>query len=472
MNQKLLIYFKMGHTTLLCVLGFAMAACESFVQIGPPKDELSTVTVFSNEAVAESAVRGIYTSMGTQNSFAGGFGSTLSALQGLASDELVNENASYASHQENDIISTDTYVSANWTSLYYSIYLASSTIEGIRSSNLSPSVADHLEGEAKFLRAFCYFYLVTLWGDVPLVLSSDYRVNSSVARVSVDDIFDQIVADLTDAKNLLYDDYRLSAGRRTRVNLWAATALLARTYLFMGDWQKAEMEATSIINHTSLFVLEPDLNDVFLVGSHEAIFQFYPTVFGINNSREARLFLPSAFLLSLGVPPAFRVSDELFSAFELGDNRRSCWVDSVSLNEVVYRYPYKYKVYDAEDQIEFTVLLRLAEQYLIRAEARLRLGKVFGSNSAESDLNMIRSRAGLANSTASSEHQMLDAILHERRIELFGEWGHRWFDLVRTGRANEILGAIKSHWTEEDMLRPIPQAELNLNPFLVQNPGY
>ncbi len=463
------------HILLYCsgLLVLAMISCQDFVQIDPPKDELSTPTVFSSDAVAESAIRGIYSTMHLQTSFAGGSGSTLSALQGIASDELMNDLSSYADHLENSLRSTDPYVSSNWTSLYHLIYLANSAMEGVKHSDaLSAETAMRLEGEAKFFRAFCYFYLVNLWGEVPLLLSSDYRVNTAVLRASTDQVYQQIVSDLIDAQRLLPEDYSLSGGLRTRVNKWTATALLARTYLFMGDWNKAEFEATAVIGQETIFTLEPDLGDVFLVGSREAIFQFYPLGNDMNNSKEARLFLPSPFLLSLGVPPSYLTTDNLLAAFEADDKRRSSWVDSVLLNDVIYRYPGKYKIFRSDDQIEFTVLMRLAEQYLIRAEARAHLGRIIGSNSAESDVNTIRNRAGLGNTTASNESTVLDAIMHERRVELFSEWGHRWFDLVRTGRANTVLGSIKPDWTPEDMLRPIPQSELNLNPFLTQNLGY
>jgi len=112
----------------------------------------------------------------------------------------------------------------------------------------------------------------------------------------------------------------------------------------------------------------------------------------------------------------------------------------------------------------------LAEQYLIRAEARTNLGNI---NGAQEDLNIIRNRAGLDNTTASTPSELLIAILKERYVELFTEHGHRWFDLKRMGFADDILSPIKEHWQTTDILLPIPETELQMNSNLKpQNSGY
>ena len=120
------------------------------------------------------------------------------------------------------------------------------------------------------------------------------------------------------------------------------------------------------------------------------------------------------------------------------------------------------------------MVFRLGEQYLIRAEARAQQNNLAG---AISDIDMIRSRAGLPliNDTEPgiNKDNLLLAIEHERQIELFSEWGHRWLDLKRTGRAGAVLGPIKADWSSDDELYPIPQSERDKNPFLgEQNPGY
>ena len=115
------------------------------------------------------------------------------------------------------------------------------------------------------------------------------------------------------------------------------------------------------------------------------------------------------------------------------------------------------------------MVLRLAEQYLVRAEARVHLNDLDG---ALVDVNKIRNRAGLGVASGASNELVLDLIYKERRRELFAEWGHRWFDLKRTGKADAVLSVIKPGWQPTDVLFPIPQSELQNNPNMTQNPGY
>lgn len=118
---------------------------------------------------------------------------------------------------------------------------------------------------------------------------------------------------------------------------------------------------------------------------------------------------------------------------------------------------------------EHYVVLRLAEQYLTRAEARAHLNNIPG---AIDDLNLVRARAGLTGTDGNDQSSLVTDIFNERRLELFCEWGHRWFDMKRLGLADNILSPIKSDWQPTDTLYPIPFAELQSNPFLKQNAGY
>ena len=118
-------------------------------------------------------------------------------------------------------------------------------------------------------------------------------------------------------------------------------------------------------------------------------------------------------------------------------------------------------------------MFRLAEQYLIRAEARAQQNNISG---AQADLNAIRTRAGLANVTATTQTGLVTAIYHERQIELFTEFGHRWFDLKRTGQLDAVMGIAAPQkggtWASYKALIPIPASEISINPHLTQNPGY
>jgi starch-binding outer membrane protein, SusD/RagB family len=322
-------------------------------------------------------------------------------------------------------------------------------------------------GEALFLRAFIHFYLVNLFGDVPLIKTSDYRTNTNVSRTPVAQVYDGIITDLLEAKDLLPDTYP-SAGR-VRANKGAAIALLARVYLYAGDFTNAEEQSTEIISKATQYNLQTNLNEVFLRTSEEAIWQLMP---------QGDLFTSDGlkFILVAAPPIYVTLRDELYNAFEVGDLRKTHWTNSLTsdsgFSTWYYAFKYKQNLLNATGA-EYSMVLRLSEQYLIRAEARTQQGKIAGANSAVSDINVIRSRAGLPNTAAATKEELLAAIEQERRVELFTEWGHRFFDLKRTGRLDAVLSPVKPNWKTTNALLPIPQTEILLNANLKpQNPGY
>ena len=169
--------------------------------------------------------------------------------------------------------------------------------------------------------------------------------------------------------------------------------------------------------------------------------------------------------------PTYLLRPELLNDFESGDLRKQYWVAVREFGGDSLYYAFKYKVYGNYAPIsESYVMLRLADQYLIRAEALAEQGNLAN---ALDDLNLVRSRAGLTELSGLSQAELLDAIYHERRIEFFCEFGNRWYDLKRTGRVDAVLGLLKPDtWQSTDALWPIPQNQINQNPALKQNPGY
>lgn len=471
------IEHRISHFFMIGLCSLMMISCESLIGIDPPRNELVMETVYEDDSSANAAIMGIYGEMIAQSGqFASGSYGSVTFLSGLSSDDFVHYTnvADRAAFNTNSLTPGNTLVTNGiWGKAYYFIHHVNAILEGVASSEmLSEGMAQQLEGEAKFIRAFSHFYLVNLFGDVPLVTTTDFRVNSEISRSPIEEVYEQIVSDLKDAQRLLPEDYTFADGERVRPNAWAATALLARTYLYMEDWANAESEAIKVINNTGLYRLEPNLNDVFLGSSEEAIWHMTSVVGGLNTN-EGFLFVlqggpPQSGMGQVAMNPA------LANAFEPGDDRRENWVNANILGPDTYYFPYKYKVvFDFQGvSDERSTVIRLAELYLIRAEARAHQGNITGANSAESDLNIIRNRANLANTTASTRPEMLDAIMQERRVELFTEWGHRWLDLKRTDQADEVLGPVKANWTSTDVLYPIPRQELENNQSLIQNPGY
>jgi len=451
--------------TFLFANALLLTSCEKFVAIDPPPTQVVSSKVFENEGTATRAIVGIYTEMiGSSNLFSS---AQTTFYPGLSADELYYYIPDLKQEfQKNEISSQVNHgilTISFWIPAYKYIYAANACIEGLNNSKtLLPEVKLKLAGEAKFIRAYCYFYLVNLFGDVPLITTTNYEVNARMPRTPKVTIYEQIINDLTDAQSSLPASY--ISIERTRPNKFTATALLARVQLYRNDWVNAESYSTAVIQ-SGLYSLVANLNNVFLKASNETIFQLQPGSSNIN-TWEGSVIIPA----SPTITPTYIITSSLLNSFEANDQRKVNWLQSRVFSNQTVHYPTKYKVYTSPTVTEYYVLLRLAEQYLIRAEARAQQNKIAES---QADINMIRSRAGLPSTTANDKASLLLEIERQRQNELFAEWGHRWFDLKRTDRANAILGALKpTTWQATDMLWPIPTQQMNLNPALTQNPGY
>lgn len=475
---------------IMLILPFSLifSNCKKMVQVGPPVTSLANNNVYNSDATAIAVMTAVYSGMSSSNLASGSLTST-SLLSELSGDELslFPGTQSYLQYYTNTLGSA-TAGGEFWNTNYPVVYITNSVIEGVTSSSaLTPAISQQLLGEAEFMRALCYFYLVNLYGDVPLVVNTNYTINSTMARTPQIKVWQQIIADLRDAQNLLSTNYlditllHNTSIDRTRPCKWAATALLARAYLYTDSFPNAEAQATAIIDNSALYNLS-GLDTVFLaseLGNNEAIWQLQPVIANENTQDGLTFILPPSGPSAQGIP--IYLSPFLMNSFESGDGRRNQWIDSVVVGPNTYYYPFKYKVNQPTSTItEYATVLRLAEQYLIRAEARAQQNNILGNNGAIADLNVIRTRAGLAGySGATDQASVLSAILHERRVELFTEWGHRWFDLKRTGSADSIMGSPGGvcqekggNWNSDWQLYPIPLYDLQSDSKLEQNLGY
>lgn len=462
MNKKfryLIIYSFLVSTQVL-----TLNSCKKFVEVSSPTDELNSDLVFADSSTAISAITGIYSEMLSGSNLFSNSATTL--YGGLSADELYFYTPSLKDEfTKNQITQANHFTIDNafWKPAYNNIYAANLAIEKLAASQqLSISLRNQLTGEAKFIRAFCYFHLVNLFGDVPLITASKYQDAATSPRTPTAEVYTQIIKDLNEAKVLLSTQY--ISPEKIRPNRWTAVALLARCYLYNDRWQEAESEATSVIASED-YMLESDLNSIFLKNNTEAIWQLMPVRPGAN-TYEALEILP----LSSFSSPTYLITSTLLNSFENGDNRKMAWIKSRVFNNDTVYFPYKYKMSNSPTLNEYYTVFRLGEQYLIRAEAELNQNKIM---EAQADINIIRNRAGLSNTTSNTEQLLKLALEKERRSELFCEWAHRWYDLKRTGRANDVLSVLKGvTWQPIDILWPIPQPEINLNPSLIQNPGY
>lgn len=444
----------------------ALASCKKYVDVPPPQDQLPAEAAFTSDETATATMVGLYSDMNGYNySFANVLASFMPAM---SADEFYYAFTSFDAFKLNSLTSDNSYVSILWSQPYSYIYHVNAVYEGVTASNsLSASVKAQLLGEAKFMRAFFYFYVVNYFGDVPLVLNTNAKINTSLPRSPVADVYAAMESDLLEAVDKLQDNYQNS--ERIRPNKAAAKALLARVYLYEKKWDKAEAMAGEVIGD-SRYGLVTDLTKAFLITSNEAIFQLAAvnTVTGAGgmNTWEGFDIVPA----SATARSYYALFDTLLNAFETGDLRKANWTRSYVVSGVTYYCPFKYRNRLINPVVEYTMVMRLAEQYLIRAEARAQQNK---TGDAIDDLDAIRHRAGLDPLDDNlSKDQVLAAVEQERRVELFSEWGHRWFDLKRTGRATAALAPVKTGWQPTDVLYPIPISAMRTNPNLKQNDGY
>ncbi|MBX2968261.1 MAG: RagB/SusD family nutrient uptake outer membrane protein [Cyclobacteriaceae bacterium] len=474
MNAIIHNHFKCRITRILLIvtLGLLISSCADFIEIDSPKTEIVSASVYNNDASAIAAIRGIYSLMVTGQSFANG---QLERYTGLSSDELQNHSLNAEQQQfffpalqaQNSVV-----LNVFWKEAYRYINNANAMLEALPASEgLSDPVRKQLEGEAKFVRAFCHFYLVNLFGDVPYIATSDYRINATAKRMKKEEVFAHMIDDLLDAEELLSNDFASSGNQRTQPNKFAAAALLSRVFLYTKEWMKAEEYASKVISQSIHFTMQTDLTQVFLATSKETIWQLQPVI-PEKSTGQARLFILTASPTQSGAP-GVSLQDAFIASFETGDERLDAWVGTYQSGAGTWWFPYKYKTYSSSTIIENAVALRLAEQYLIRAEARAQLDQL---NESIEDIDVIRLRAGLPALMdvipQLSKEEIVKAIEQERKIELFAEWGHRWLDLKRTDRVNDILSSTKADWQSHDQLYPIPFSEILVNPQLDQNTGY
>lgn len=493
---------KTKFILLLLALGFS--SCKKFLEVEFPATTTTSDDAYGADNSAIAVLTDKLAELSSQNIFLDlGTIGAMFRTGAIQSDELQVGTAAL-----NDQLAIGYYRSSFrntgngsfvlpilWESAYGLIFHVNAAIEGLeKSTTLTPSIKNQLLGEAKFLRAFYYFYLVQGYGDVPLILSQDYTVTRLQPRAPKAEVYKQMISDLKEARTLLKEDYPdatmlSTTTEKVRPVKAAADALLARVYLFAGydgdasAWAAAEAAATDAINSSAASLMpSADIDKVFIKNSAETIWSLQNVVGSIySNTGEGKLYILTNN--GFGVAPQneamFYMHDHLYNAFEPGDLRKANWVSSARIDGISYPFIYKYKIGVLETSTnEYAVVLRESEQYLIRAEARALQGKLTGANSAVSDLNIIRARAGLPATGATTLQPMLDAILKERQCELFGEGGHRWFDLKRTGKIDEVMPAVAESrgytWEPYKALYPIPLSDLEMNPNLRdhQNPGY
>ena len=457
-------FIKIKASIILLGMSLFLFSCEQNLEIELPNSQLTGVTVFEDTATANAALAELYVQL-RDNTLVTGSSTGLGVMMGLYADEL--DYYSYPGQPafnfyNHTVQPTDLAVGFYWNNGYKVIYGANAVIEGLRNSTvLSEEEKAPLMGQAYFIRAYVHFYLLNLFGGIPYIESTDYTVNSEVSRLMEIEVYQKIIADLVTSQSLLEEADSL--GEHIYPTKITATAFLAKVYLFNEQWTLAKAAANDVIN-SGQFSIVQDLDSVFLPESSSTLWQLKPP-FG-NNTLEAQIFI-----FESGPPSFVSLRPDFVNDFDAADLRQQHWIGEATDGDNTWYFPNKYKLrLPTESSQEYSVLLRLEEIYLIRAEADAKLNNL---SDARSDISIVRQRAGLENTTANTQQEILDAISKERKWEFFAEQGLRWFYLKHSNRASLILEPIKTGWRETDILLPLPQEELLLNPNLEpQNPGY
>ncbi len=471
-----------GSIISIAILMIAVG-CKKTVTVADPITTITTNQTFSSDQTAVQAVASIYNYLYNSNiinnlQFGNG---AVTLFAGLSSDELafyVQTATAQVQFQNNALLPDNSLLSTKlWNPAYAVIYQCNAAIEGLQStsSNVSAATKTQLIAEAKFIRAYVHFYLTNLFGDIPLMVSTDYNTNRLITKATQAKVYEQIINDLTEAQNNLPTDFTPYGNYRNRATKDAATALLARLYLYQGNWAAAETQSSTLIAASPrLSLVTTGLQNVFAKNSTEAILQLQvDSTVNPFAPVEGNQVIPPATT----VAPTYILTAGMVNSFELNDQRKAKWTNNYAYTTggvtTTYYYPFKYNLYSGTsgNVLQYYMVLRLAEQYLIRAEARAQQNTNLAG--AIGDLNTLRARAGLLPLlTTLTQTQTLAAVAQERKVELFAEWGHRWLDLKRTGQAVSVLTPIKTGFTATAQLYPIPVGEISANPNLIQNVGY
>ena len=447
---------------ILGLVGFAMAGCQDNFLTITPETSLSSATFFKTEADFQQAVNGAYVPL-----------RDIANNQAWLLGEMHSDNTYYArntlfgaTEQQEDIadfaipsdngVTTNAHVRDQYRLDYQIIARTNQILSTIDDIDFDATSKANLKGQALFLRGYAYFELVRYFGSVPLHLTPvTTRQEAALPLSPSEDIYAQIVSDVTEATTLLPPKSQQEPGRATS---GAAKTLLANVYIVQKKWSEAESLLMDVVNSNE-YELMPDYADAFSTSTGnknnmESVFeiQFKEGPDGLNGSF-LYSFMPRPMsgeeletITGTSNPQPLNgegnniPTPDIIAAYETGDARKDASIEYIKLegsfwSDGVYPIIKKYaKTHALQGNHGMdSPVYRYSEVLLFLAEALNEQGK---SSEAAVYLNKVRSRAGLGD----AQGDMTDAIYHERRVELAFE-NKRWFDLVRTGRAMDVITA-------------------------------
>ncbi|PWN07974.1 RagB/SusD family nutrient uptake outer membrane protein [Rhodohalobacter mucosus] len=447
--------------SILFVLATALLffqGCDSLLDVDP-NQSIASEQALTNATNVKSVLVGAYDAIGDDDLYGGWYMMTADFLAAagefdftgtfFAPREIWSKNQLYDNGQ----------LTATWNASYDAINITNNVLSAL--DLLEGAERDRVEGEAKLIRAMVYFELVRLYADpyeagqangqagVPLVLEPTTEIGeeANVSRSTVDEVYNQIIADLTDAKNLLDD---VNPERSFYVNSMVASAVLSRVHLQRGEYGPARDEADRVIG-SGLYSLRPTFADVFNQPENTS-----EDIFAMQNSAQDGVNSLFTFYSSASRGD-IAVNQQHLDEYEAADDRLNLFYidpdDGVTIRSGKWNRA-------VDDNVN---IIRLAEMYLTRAEGNFRLGEAVGDEPLD-DINLIRDRVNLA--PLAPADLDLDAILLERKLELMFE-GNLLHDIKRTQRN---VGA--RPYDDPKLVLPIPRREIDVNPNMCQNPTY
>ncbi|UYZ59224.1 RagB/SusD family nutrient uptake outer membrane protein [Hymenobacter latericus] len=448
---------KISTLAVLGLLSFGAVSCSDFLQ-PEPRNSLDRTQVFTDLEGAQAVLTGTYGNLLSANNL----GLRVPLFSDLLADNLAHVGTfpTFSQIKNRSILVDNTEVTSMWSSLYSTVNRANNLIAYAPGITAPEATKNQIVAEAQFIRALAYFYLTNYWGDVPLVLTPTTTPDNTlnVARTPQSAVYDQIVADLTAAAPNLPTS--TNPARATR---WAALALQSRVALYRQQWADAARLADQVI--AGPFQLNASYRTaVTAENPSESIFEVQFDA--QTQSSFAFFLLPTANGGRNEISPTGPGST-LPTAYEAGDLRKDATISNgtFTLNGRTVPTGTSIKYVDPGTGTDNFKAIRLAEMLLNSAEAKARQNDLPGALTA---LNRVRTRAGLPVAVATlTQAQLLEQIERDRRVELALE-GHRWFDLIRTGRAQQVLSLTDAR----RLLLPIPFRETVNNPNITQNPGY
>lgn len=434
-----------------------LTSCKKFLDV-QPQQQVDQSQAITNASSAQTALNGLYNQLGNDSYY----GSNFPALSYLSGGDI-QWTGSQAAPQEivlHKLTADNSYVSSAWSQIYKTILAANYIIEKVpqtTDASFTQVAKNQVTGEAYFIRALAYFDLARGWGGVPIILTPTHNSteNNNTKRSTKAETYAQVLNDLNAAQSLLTE-----TTNRNKATKKTVLALKSRYFLYQQQWDSAEYYASKVISDQANYTLAKPYGAFFLnnaAGTSEAVFELaYSTSFKNGHSN---WWLPPAS----GGRREWAPTDQLVGLLNdplTGGNRKVLIAQTAPPGNLWYGKLY----YRTPVGTDPAYIIRLSELYMIRAEARTQLNKL---DLALTDINAVRDRAGLNPLISNSADQLLAAIENERRVEFPFE-ADRWFNLVRTGRIEAVLGINDPN----KYVFPIPTTEVVTNTNIVQNPGY